>query len=150
MPAASPNSGQCGLYVAKKVAAGEHLLDYRGVITLEEHECRESDYTLLFVEEGTPRLTLDAAKCGNEARFINDFRNTGRKANCRFAERFDSRGVRHMGVYALVALAKGEELLLSYGKGYWTARATAQPATGGSGGEVEECAMPEAVGRGGR
>ena len=36
------------------------------------------------------------AQAGNEARFINDFRNTGRKANCAFRERIDARGVRHM------------------------------------------------------
>ena len=100
-------------------------------MTLAEHEDRSSDYTLAFVEEGALRLTLDAARAGNEGRFINDFRGMptaagGRSgANVRFAARVDERGQTQMGVYVLpggVGVAKHAELLLSYGKGYWLAR----------------------------
>jgi hypothetical protein len=122
----------------------------QGVVTLSEHECATSDYTLAFIEEGPPsflRLTLDADTAGNEGRFINDFRGVllpprphaasaaysaaapqrqRAAANVRFAARTDGRGVLQMGVYVLPSLkdgvAKHEELLLSYGKGYWLAR----------------------------
>ena len=106
----------------------------QGVVTLSEHEDRGSDYTLAFVEEGPLRLTLDAARAGNEARFINDFRGVPVAAgagcrggaNVRFAPRVDERGQTQMGVYVLpgstAGVAKGAELLLSYGKGYWLAR----------------------------
>ena len=42
----------------------------------------------------------------------------------KFGERVDERGNRQMGVWVLpgVTIAKGQELLLSYGKGYWRAR----------------------------
>ena len=46
-------------------------------------------------------------------------------ANVRFAARTDTRGHAAMGVYVLpggAGVAKGAELLLSYGKGYWLAR----------------------------
>ena len=100
-------------------------------MTLAEHEDRGSDYTLAFVEEPGLRLTLDAARAGNEGRFINDFRGVpvppGARAgaNVRFAARVDERGQTQMGVYVLpggAGLAKHAELLLSYGKGYWLAR----------------------------
>jgi hypothetical protein len=117
-------------------------------VTLSEHECATSDYTLAFIEEGSLRLTLDADTAGNEGRFINDFRGVflpprphahapsaygaaapqraRAAANVRFAARTDARGVLQMGVYVLPSLKEGiathEELLLSYGKGYWLAR----------------------------
>jgi hypothetical protein len=103
----------------------------QGVVTLSEHEDKCSDYTLAFVEEGPLRLTLDAARAGNEGRFINDFRGVPTPAGCRgganvrFAARVDERGQTQMGVYVLPGgsgVAKHAELLLSYGKGYWLAR----------------------------
>jgi SET domain-containing protein len=117
-----PAFGQCGLFASKKLGAGVRVLDYCGVVSLTEHESKESDYTLAFVEGGDFPLTLDAALKGNEARFINDFRGTGRKANVRFAARVDASGERCMGVFTLREVAKHEELLLSYGKGFWMAR----------------------------
>ena len=119
-----PAFGQCGLFAAKKLACGTHVCDYRGVVTLTDHESKTSDYTLSFVEEPGVRLTLDAERFGNEARFINDFRGTGRKANVAFQFRVDARGVSHMGVVVTApdGLAKGQELLLSYGKHFWLAR----------------------------
>lgn len=126
-----PAFGQCGLFAAKKLLPGQFVLDYRGVVTRSQHESKTSDYTLAFVEDGPELLTLDAESAGNEARFINDFRGcppqqpgVPSRANVRFQARTDARGVRHMGVYVLngVTVAKGQELLLSYGKGYWIAR----------------------------
>ncbi len=143
---AHPAFGQCGLFAAKKLAPGTHVCDYRGAVTLVEHESKTSDYTLAFVEEGAVRLTLDAEKCGNEARFINDFRGTGGKANVRFAARTDARGVRHMGVYVLpggAGVAKGAELLLSYGKGFWLARGLLRQQEADA--EVEELAQAAAA-----
>ena len=151
--AAHPAFGQCGLFAARKLAPGEHVCDYRGVVTLSEHEDKASDYTLAFVEEGALRLTLDAARAGNEGRFINDFRgvpassatNGGRAgANVRFAARVDARGQTQMGVYVLpggAGIAKGAELLLSYGKGYWLARGLLR--TGGA--EAEEAELEAAA-----
>jgi hypothetical protein len=68
-----PAFGQHGLFAARKLASGTHVCDYRGVVTLLEHESATSDYTLAFVESDV-RLTLDALSAGNEGRFINDFR----------------------------------------------------------------------------
>jgi hypothetical protein len=131
----------------------------QGLVTLTEHESKCSDYTLAFVEEGRLRLTLDAATMGNEGRFINDFRGVtlqpgaplpqqkqqqqqqarvAARANVRFAARVDARGATHMGVFVLPSgrgVAKHEELLLSYGKGYWLARGLLRDGGGEAAGE---------------
>ena len=137
---AHPACGQCGLFAAKKLACGTHVCDYRGVVTLTDHESKTSDYTLSFVEEPGVRLTLDAERFGNEARFINDFRGTGRKANVAFQSRVDARGVSHMAVVVTApdGIAKGAELLLSYGKHFWLARGLLRHSNDEVGGEADE------------
>ena len=61
---------------------------------------------------------------GNEARFVNDYRNTGRRPNVEFRLRRDRRGELRQGVYvaAKAGVAAGEELLINYGKPFWRAR----------------------------
>lgn len=72
---------------------------------------------------------------GNEARFVNDYRGvpgTGRP-NAEFCEVWDvRRGEKGMAVFVLPAgkkdqgkgsgIAKGQEILVSYGKGFWGKR----------------------------
>ena len=66
-----------------------------------------------------------SSQVGNEARFVNDYRNTGRRANVEFRLRRDRRGELRQGVYvaAKAGVAAGEELLINYGKPFWRARA---------------------------
>ena len=61
---------------------------------------------------------------GNEARFVNDYRNTGRRPNVEFRLRRDRRGELRQGVYvcAKEGVRDGDELLISYGKSYWRSR----------------------------
>ena len=65
------------------------------------------------------------SQVGNEARFVNDYRNTGRRPNVEFRLRRDRRGELRQGVYvaAKAGVAAGEELLINYGKPFWRARA---------------------------
>lgn len=67
---------------------------------------------------------------GNEARFINDYRGVADRPNAEFREIWDDRrGERGMGVWVLgggkgreKGVRKGEEILVSYGRGFWDAR----------------------------
>lgn len=60
---------------------------------------------------------------GNEARFINDFRGVAKKPNARFQERRNEKGELCMSVWSSSeTIKKGDEILLSYGKGFWKAR----------------------------
>lgn len=85
-------------------------------------------------------IGIDASRQGNEGRFVNDFRgvrDTG--PNAEFREVWVTIGVgkskrieRWMGVFVLPAgksgknvkgIRKGEEIVVSYGKGFWQERA---------------------------
>eukprot|EP01006_Ploeotia_vitrea_P004048 TRINITY_DN113739_c0_g1_i1.p1 TRINITY_DN113739_c0_g1~~TRINITY_DN113739_c0_g1_i1.p1 ORF type:complete len:188 (+),score=6.11 TRINITY_DN113739_c0_g1_i1:27-590(+) len=114
-----PAHGEGGLFAAQKLPSRSRVLDYVGVVRSTEHESKTSDYILGFTEG----LSIDAEQCGNEARFINDFRNTGRKANVQFDLYKTPNGETRMGVFVLSKdIRKGEELLVTYGKGFWEAR----------------------------
>lgn len=77
-------------------------------------------------------MGIDADKMGSEARFINDYRGVGERANAEFKEVWDERmKERGIGVFVLPerkdgkgrgGIRKGEEILVSYGKGFWGAR----------------------------
>lgn len=116
-----------GMYCALPHAPpGTWLLDYVGHVTSGEDQDARSDYVSDFGERG--ELSCDAASYGNEARFLNDFRNTGRHPNVEFRLRRDGRGELRQGVYVrgrregFDGVRRGEELLVSYGKSYWRGR----------------------------
>ena len=44
-------------------------------------------------------LSLDAQDFGNEGRFVNDYRNTGRHANVEFRSRRDGRGEMRQAIF---------------------------------------------------
>lgn len=89
-------------------------------------------------------IGIDADKCGSEARFINDYRGVAGAPNAEFREIWDgNRGEKGMGVFVLregkggkgkhgkgkgdggnigKGIKKGEEILVSYGRGFWGAR----------------------------
>jgi len=132
-----PACGEFGLYCARPhLPPGSWLLDYVGHVTLGDDQDRSSDYVSDFGEQS--ELACDANVYGNEARFVNDFRNTGKHANVEFNVRRDERGELRQGVYvklqkdmrgkttnnetAFDGVWQDEELLVSYGKSYWRSR----------------------------
>jgi hypothetical protein len=126
-----PAYGEFGLFCALPHAKpGRWLLDYVGRVSLGEHQNKESDYVSDFGEHS--ELACDANAFGNEARFLNDFRNTGKHANVEFNFRRDANGEFRQGVYVKLAkdskeegfdgIKQDEELLVSYGKSYWKSR----------------------------
>ncbi|CAK7270271.1 hypothetical protein SEPCBS57363_004019 [Sporothrix epigloea] len=145
---AHPACGQYGLFTARHLPAGSFILPYFGVYHRGNvavgrhgqgtnlHNKKESDYDLWLDRDAD--VAVDAERCGNEARFINDYRGTGKpRANAEFREVWDPRrGERGMAVFVLPAtkrllqkavsgtggIAKGEEILVSYGKGFWEMR----------------------------
>jgi len=131
-----PAYGQHGLFATANLPPRSHILDYRGFCTLCGDESSTSDYTLRMGD-----LTVDAAQMGTEARYINDFRGTGApRANAAFEERRDEAGRCVMGVWAGDrGVRKGEEVLLSYGKGFWTQRGLLGAA------EAPRLRLPEAT-----
>jgi hypothetical protein len=89
----------------------------------------DSDYDLSLDRDHD--LAIDAARAGNEARFVNDYRGVKARPNAEFRECWDARrGERGMGVWVLprgksgkgIGVKKGDEILISYGRGFWGAR----------------------------
>lgn len=119
---AHPARGQFGLFAMKKFKPREWIVDYHGVVTSSDACSQTSDYTLSFGESN--ELAVDAETEGNEARFTNDFRNTGRRQNARFDSYVDECGDYKLAIFCLAdgAIEKGEEILISYGKGFWKHR----------------------------
>lgn len=143
-----PACGQNGLFVVRAVKPRTKVIDYVGVIHsrtppreqagegwIDPHE--QSDYDLSLIrcmstpDPGTtdhvPALVdigIDADKFGNAARMINDYRGIAGKPNVEFRQTWDeATGWAKMEVWALSeGLKKGDEVLISYGKGFWTAR----------------------------
>ena len=118
-----PACGQHGLFANRKIAANTHIIDYVGFVEIEANESKTSDYIIHFVDA----LSCDAEHIGNEARFINDYRNINDQGpNVKFLNYKSDKG-RHatlrLGVFSCSKpIKKGQELLVSYGKGFWKAR----------------------------
>jgi hypothetical protein len=146
-----PANGQSGLFATKDLKPGTFILQYLGEVhapslasapspnsapNIDPHA--NSDYDLSLDREHG--IGIDADKRGNEARFINDYRGIADKPNAEFKEIWDERRKeRGMGVWVLKegksgkakGIRKGEEILVSYGRGFWGAR------KGGEGGGNE-------------
>jgi hypothetical protein len=109
-----------------------------------------SDYDLAL--DAALGVGVDAAREGSEARFVNDFRGVRARPNASFGDVWvrvggratgGRRGVpaveRYVGVFAAcgrgAAIRRGEEILVSYGKGFWRARASPGEEGGADAGE---------------
>ncbi|EHK99733.1 hypothetical protein M7I_4413 [Glarea lozoyensis 74030] len=135
-----PN-GQSGLFASMDLKPGTFILQYLGEIHCSpdpRHSNPEdniadthstSNYDLSLDRE--LGIGVDADKAGTEARFINDYRGVAERPNAEFKEIWDERrGERGMGVFVLPegrkgknkGIRKGEEILVSYGRGFWGAR----------------------------
>ncbi|KAI9014043.1 hypothetical protein DFJ74DRAFT_758127 [Hyaloraphidium curvatum] len=132
-----PACGQRGLFATKAFPPRTLLCEYAGDLCLSESP--GSNYA---VRLGS--LCVDAARGGNAARFANDFRGVAGKPNAGFGEWTDADcGEVRMGLFALDrGIARGEEVLLSYGKSFWRERGLLRGAWEGYGeggvGEVAE------------
>ncbi|KAI0204504.1 hypothetical protein F4808DRAFT_345124 [Astrocystis sublimbata] len=128
-----PANGQAGLFAACHLEPGTLILPYYGLIHSSlppyctAHE--RSDYDLWLSREAG--VAVDAEKSGNEGRFVNDYRGVSERPNAEFRQCWDARsGQQCMGIFVLPAgkrsgaggIPKGREILVSYGKGFWSTR----------------------------
>lgn len=133
-----PAFGQCGLFANQQLQPGHWVLDYLGYVHPAAETDPASDYDLSLDRELQGGVGVDARRMGNEARFINDYRgipermkkispsNKGAKPgpNVMFSERVvEGTGERRLCiVVGKEKIRKGEELCVSYGKGFWKER----------------------------
>ncbi|KAH6894312.1 hypothetical protein B0T10DRAFT_480144 [Thelonectria olida] len=127
-----PANGQCGLFAAKDLPAGSFIMAYLGRVHSGAASAADSDYDLWLDREAD--VAVDAAREGNEGRYVNDFRGVRERANAEFrtvwCERF---GELCVGVWVIGGgkgakgkarggIRRGEEICVSYGKGFWGER----------------------------
>ncbi|KAB5583327.1 hypothetical protein GE09DRAFT_1247566 [Coniochaeta sp. 2T2.1] len=136
---AHPAHLQSGLFAARDLRPGELVLPYLGHLHPGSGSAEadpKSDYDLWLDREAD--VAVDAAEMGNEARFINDYRGVPgvqKRANAEFRDVWwEDLGERGMAVFVLpagkkavgrartVGVERGEEILVSYGKGFWDGR----------------------------
>ncbi|ATY66679.1 SET domain [Cordyceps militaris] len=123
-----PARGQHGLFAAQALPPGTFILAYLGRVHSSAGTAPSSDYDLWLDRDAD--AAVDAAAAGNEARFVNDYRGVGPpRANAEFRPAFCERwGEVCVGVWVLgggrgaEGIRKGEEILVSYGKGFWEER----------------------------
>ncbi|KAI1175193.1 hypothetical protein F4777DRAFT_338929 [Nemania sp. FL0916] len=139
-----PANGQAGLFAARYLEPGTLILPYYGFVhsSLPPHSLDhdKSDYDLWLDREAG--VAVDAEKAGNEARFVNDYRGVCERPNAEFRLCWDARSSQQcMAVFVLPVgkngaakagaggIAKGAEILVSYGKGFWSKRKEEQDTT---------------------
>lgn len=124
-----PAYGQFGLFAGQDLKAGTHIVDYLGFYHNPEDSDPTSDYDLSLRHESI-YIGIDAAKMGNEARMLNDYRGVKDKANAKFDSYVNPNGEVRMGVFVMGSnpmdkksmIRKGDEILVSYGKSFWQNR----------------------------
>ncbi|CAO2654430.1 Nn.00g111630.m01.CDS01 [Neocucurbitaria sp. VM-36] len=131
-----PACGQNGLFANEHLLPNAFILPYLGYVHDHTDTDETSDYDLSLDRE--LGISVDATRMGNEARFINDFRGVSAAPNAEFRDIHVDAGngkvEKRVGVFVLSAgksgkrakgISRGQEILVSYGKGFWTER---QPA----------------------
>lgn len=117
-----PARGQRGLFASRKIPPRTHIIDYVGEVHCDDRPHSDYDLSLYRTSEGIS-VGVDASRMGNEARFINDYRGVAAKPNAIFEEHRNSAGELCMAVWSgKDEIKKGQEILVSYGKGFWQAR----------------------------
>lgn len=147
-----PAHGQSGLFAAQHLKPGTFILAYLGRVHSSAGTSATSDYDLWLDRDAD--VAVDAAAQGNEARFVNDYRGVGARANAEFRPVYCERwGQMCVGVWVLGTgkgggggtggkdgrangIKKGDEILVSYGKGFWQERRREMEG-GGQDGEGE-------------
>ncbi|KAF2213739.1 hypothetical protein CERZMDRAFT_96563 [Cercospora zeae-maydis SCOH1-5] len=138
-----PAHGQRGLFAASDLLPDSFILLYLGLVhtnSLSDTDAH-SDYDLSLDRD--IGLSVDASTMGNESRCANDYRGVAERPNAEFRDCYvqvpsDKRadGVRwerRVGIFVLSAgkvgnakrkrgILRGEEVLVSYGKGFWEGR----------------------------
>lgn len=128
-----PAHGQYGLFATQNLPPDSFILPYLGYVHDQQDTNEASDYDLSLDRE--LGIGVDASVMGNEARFINDYRGVADAPRAEFRDIYIDIGKgqleKAIGVFVLSAgksgkrakgITKGQEILISYGKGFWTAR----------------------------
>lgn len=124
-----PARGQFGLFAKRFFKDKEIIGEYTGRVFARSNNEKTNQssntsgtlnqrYTIELKEFKDFSLDIDAAECGNETRFINDFRGIAKSANVQYHQ------LHYAGSWRILIITKrkvmkGEEFLVNYGAKYW-------------------------------
>ena len=139
LPNVHPCAGQRGCFAQRDIKKGEYIGEYVGEVRLIPADCsnEEKSYPFLasfwtdvrfdsyqnWLEDPSAMLKMgvDAQVCGNELRYINDWRGVDPigKENTVYYMVSWVRGCHRLLAQAKKDIPKGHEFLVNYGEGYW-------------------------------
>jgi len=114
-----PAKGQFGLFAKRDLADGKIIGEYTGKVMLSDRDESDKRYLSILYEDDNIAVDIDAGKCGNETRFINDYRGAAKAPNVKY-QRMKFGGCWHILIITKKKIKKGKELLGDYGGNtYW-------------------------------
>ena len=116
---------QFGVFALDNFTQGHEFGHYTGEVKRRTQFLKEVDkkskgtrYHMNFGRDED--FVIDAEECGNELRYVNDYRNIADEANVEFVLKDDrSRGLLSAVLQVKTSIMKGDELLCDYGQDYW-------------------------------
>ncbi|KAK3074026.1 hypothetical protein LTR53_003865 [Teratosphaeriaceae sp. CCFEE 6253] len=138
-----PACGQRGLFATRHLVPDSFICLYLGHVHTNSMSDQDldSDYDLSLDRD--IGLSVDAARSGNESRCANDYRGIAERPNAEFRDCYikvpsakragGTKWERRVAIFVLSAgkaakrkagIKAGEEVLVSYGKGFWEGRKT--------------------------
>ena len=109
--------GQMGVFATKHFSCFDIVGEYTGTVVPPGHKCWVHGPRYRAVLEEVVGLDVDAAKSGNELRFVNSFVGLGDTYNVAMSEGWID-GLPRVLFVCTREIAVGEELLTDYGVGY--------------------------------
>ena len=104
-------NGQYGIFATRNFNVFDIIGVYTGSVI-------KSEYSDRYTARINDNLSISANKCGNETRFINDYRNIADNCNCKLSYA-NINNINMRIVIVTNPIKKNQELLLDYGEGYW-------------------------------
>ena len=103
-------SGEYGLFASKNWQKYNIIGEYTGEVIIIDG----GKYCAYL----TDKYCVDASSCGNELRYINDYRNIKNKPNTKLQVVYLDKKPKVL-VVVIEDINKNEEILLDYGENYW-------------------------------
>jgi len=113
-----PAFGQRGLFAKSEIEKDIIIGEYTGKVLKRRKNQKCGQYTCILYQDDEVMIDVDAEECGNEIRFINDYRDITAHPNVKYEKAFWN-GSWRVIVKTIKKIKSEEEILVDYGPTYW-------------------------------